>query len=704
MDCNAEIFNWLGANLNPYSPSYPYLNFVQLGDVYGSGLSGCPSTTPSVFATSFTPNVQASNLQCYGSIPPTDFGGGGWGCVVPTYLFGQNNDTLYWFQVYTDGNYVSFWTQNSAGAPVEFMQYTYSSPSITNISLSGEVVDGPTISVPDYIFSNGQYSIDMDVLEAERWMGSGWLDIGDFYAGGGPGTVICYVYYGPGYPPGPGCDSQYDSSGNYIGDAALAYCSPAGTYPYWPNRRAGFVALYGIPSSHVVWQGEQGCYASEPRPVIIGDPNPVFYDANDDGVVSAVDALCILRNIAGLSGTPVCPQEPTTPPSLLDVNDNGTIDSVDALCVLRYVVELPATSACPYRNGGPGFGAVAGQPSGAAEVSITPSDLALSSGSSANITVQANTSSLGSWTIDLTYDPTALQFTGCSGVNGSSCNVSYASNTARVSGTSASGLSGLQPVATFTVEAIGSSGSNTAISLQSQGLTDVSGDALSATVAPLTSINFVPGGGTASSANAATTADCVSTTTCTVTAPSQAAGTTDVLATVGTQTSATSKGDQFTYETASSADAVAGTAGGYNRTTRTLTVDVNGAQCDAATQSLAYGQTSFGMSIPASCGTAGQGLTFFLSGVPAAVEVPNSGGTLVQTCLALAPGATVGSAGTNDVTLDPTTTPTCGSAGSGVTVTGVSPNTGTAGSTTPSVTVTGTGFVTDTTGVTVSIQ
>ena len=65
--------------------------------------------------------------------------------------------------------------------------------------------------------------------------------------------------------------------------------------------------------------------------------------------------------------------------------------------------------------------------------------------------------------------------------------------------------------------------------------------------------------------------------------------------------------------------------------------------------------------------------------------------------------ATVGSSGTNDVTLDPTTTPNYGSAGSGVTLTGISPSSGSTGAGT-AVTITGTGFVADTIGVTVTIR
>jgi hypothetical protein len=70
---------------------------------------------------------------------------------------------------------------------------------------------------------------------------------------------------------------------------------------------------------------------------------PARYDANADGFVGAVDALCILRGVGDLPATPVCPR----PLPGGDANGDAMITAVDALCVLRWLSGLPETSACP---------------------------------------------------------------------------------------------------------------------------------------------------------------------------------------------------------------------------------------------------------------------------------------------------------------------------------------------------------------------
>ena len=71
------------------------------------------------------------------------------------------------------------------------------------------------------------------------------------------------------------------------------------------------------------------------------------FDVNGDGVVNAVDALCVLRSIAALPATMSCAMIPLTPPSVGDVNNDGTVNAVDALCILRIVANLAATVNCP---------------------------------------------------------------------------------------------------------------------------------------------------------------------------------------------------------------------------------------------------------------------------------------------------------------------------------------------------------------------
>ncbi len=66
--------------------------------------------------------------------------------------------------------------------------------------------------------------------------------------------------------------------------------------------------------------------------------SPVCGDANDDGVVSAVDALFAL---GAAIGTQACH------PCICDADGSGTHSASDALGVLRTAVGLPATMLCP---------------------------------------------------------------------------------------------------------------------------------------------------------------------------------------------------------------------------------------------------------------------------------------------------------------------------------------------------------------------
>jgi glucose/arabinose dehydrogenase len=70
-------------------------------------------------------------------------------------------------------------------------------------------------------------------------------------------------------------------------------------------------------------------------------------DVNGDSVINSVDALCVLRSIAGMPATTSCPS--TLPGA--DVNRDGSVTSVDSLCVLRFVAGLPATMNCPLQPG-----------------------------------------------------------------------------------------------------------------------------------------------------------------------------------------------------------------------------------------------------------------------------------------------------------------------------------------------------------------
>ena len=72
-------------------------------------------------------------------------------------------------------------------------------------------------------------------------------------------------------------------------------------------------------------------------PIATATPTPTTAgargDANEDGVVSAIDAALILQLDVGLVGS--LPGE-----ALADVNDDGCIDAVDAALVLQFVAGL----------------------------------------------------------------------------------------------------------------------------------------------------------------------------------------------------------------------------------------------------------------------------------------------------------------------------------------------------------------------------
>ncbi|MGI8551463.1 MAG: choice-of-anchor Q domain-containing protein, partial [Dehalococcoidia bacterium] len=77
-------------------------------------------------------------------------------------------------------------------------------------------------------------------------------------------------------------------------------------------------------------------------------------DVNGDQTLSAVDALCVLRSVAGLALTSNCSKRPAAPndPLWHVSNTEGPINAVDALCILRAVAQLAATQVCPSLTSG----------------------------------------------------------------------------------------------------------------------------------------------------------------------------------------------------------------------------------------------------------------------------------------------------------------------------------------------------------------
>lgn len=94
------------------------------------------------------------------------------------------------------------------------------------------------------------------------------------------------------------------------------------------------------------------------------------------------------------------------------------------------------------------------------------------------------TGNLGAWTIDVTYDPKAVKVIDCKGQNGSVCNASFAAGTVRITGASASGLSGTQTLATISFERIGQGKSTSRLSAQVVTLTNQAGQAIQVEAPP----------------------------------------------------------------------------------------------------------------------------------------------------------------------------------------------------------------------------
>jgi hypothetical protein len=70
-------------------------------------------------------------------------------------------------------------------------------------------------------------------------------------------------------------------------------------------------------------------------------PDGVYGDANDDGSVTATDALIVLRVSVGSASCRAC---------VCDADDSGTTAATDALRVLRVAVGQNVTLQCPPCN------------------------------------------------------------------------------------------------------------------------------------------------------------------------------------------------------------------------------------------------------------------------------------------------------------------------------------------------------------------
>ena len=95
--------------------------------------------------------------------------------------------------------------------------------------------------------------------------------------------------------------------------------------------------------------------------------------------------------------------------------------------------------------------------------------------SEVTINADASAGRLGAWTLDVTYDPSAVRVVSCAGIAGSICNTSYAAGVIRITGASAGGLSGAQTLANLSFEGLGHGKAESGLTMKAVTLTDTSG-------------------------------------------------------------------------------------------------------------------------------------------------------------------------------------------------------------------------------------
>ncbi|MHB8575542.1 MAG: IPT/TIG domain-containing protein [Dehalococcoidia bacterium] len=297
-------------------------------------------------------------------------------------------------------------------------------------------------------------------------------------------------------------------------------------------------------------------------------------DVNGDGSISPLDAPCVLRFVAGLPFTMNGPNPLPHP----DVNQDQHVTPLDAQCLLRYIAAFLPTAGCPVAL--PGILPQAPtrrlqQPSGPAQVSLSPATATLATGSSTTLNLQltAPTAGIGSYIVDVAYDPSVVTPTDCTpaGPGLGICNTAYGAGTLRTVGVSSSGLTlsatnftdpGGSPVTTTT--------SNGQLTVQCPAVTALSptgGAYNGGTPVTITGSGFsTTAGATGVSFGtvAAGSVSCSSTTSYSATSPA-GLGVVAVRVTVGGNTSPTTAADQFSDATGSGGAITSPTPGSVPR-------------------------------------------------------------------------------------------------------------------------------------------
>ncbi|MGI8550221.1 MAG: SBBP repeat-containing protein [Dehalococcoidia bacterium] len=207
---------------------------------------------------------------------------------------------------------------------------------------------------------------------------------------GGSGTDVSYAIAvdarGFAYVTGAASSTDFPTTANAvqrsygggIADAFVTKLDATGTtllystYLGGSSQDFGFgIAVDGSGNAYLVGQVWSSDFplCPGPEPLCTGPGNPLQAgtaappatfvakimtglrgDVNQSGRVDTVDALCILRQVAGLAITNACPLisvGQSDPIWHVSLNSGSTINAVDALCVLRSVAGLGTTSVCP---------------------------------------------------------------------------------------------------------------------------------------------------------------------------------------------------------------------------------------------------------------------------------------------------------------------------------------------------------------------
>jgi hypothetical protein len=114
-------------------------------------------------------------------------------------------------------------------------------------------------------------------------------------------------------------------------------------------------------------------------------------------------------------------------------------------------------------------------------VSIQPAITYAAPGQSVSVALQVQVPSgaLGNWSVTVNYDSATLTVTGCGSTVGSACDTTSSPNAVQVSGSSTSGLHGVQTLATLTFQGAGALGAAASLTLSAVSLSDTSSHAVS---------------------------------------------------------------------------------------------------------------------------------------------------------------------------------------------------------------------------------